>query len=1527
MQLSREQIERWAKSVGGNVFGGNAGGVGGGSNVDLGSYATKAWVENDYVSKAFFNELFVINGLQKVETSTDGGTTWTLVGQDTAITFAPNEVPSVTTEENPTTHVLTRTTRTITDIKVLAGLWSESYLSALGQNSSGGGGGGGSTALYGLTDVKPNSDTTPTMVFGLAGTSADNGKVLTYSTTYNKFIAAALPVDVNAVNALGVSGDYVTWTKNNTVNNLTVPYAGYTKVLRSSTMTADDDYETISAYTAQRGSFIAVNLGQISTLPNIGVYDTLVSLGYDYRTFQFKSSAYYRNLAYRTIVTDTSGGTTTYKFCDWRQIAFTDSNVASATKLATSRTLWGQSFDGSANVSGSMSGVGDIDMTGLFELWESSSRTHDFCIQWTSDVLTMYAYEGRYWDMCIGRHPTSVQLGGLYLDGANGRWGIATSTPYTGLDVNGGVKASKFYLYKPNSGNDTGAVYLEYDYSKNGVHLVGAGLYSDTYLSALGVDSSGSGAAVTLNDLLDVTDTFSGLAGGQALVYDAVSGKWTNGEAGVNMSTVWSALLADTNEQINASHLSMALSDYLPRTGGKMSGTLIISDAGAQVLVLNNDQGAATWVGIQFKKNGTQLASIGFNEQNGSLYRFTSSYTQYKIWDAGNDGTGSGLDADLLDGVHASGLFTTLANSGKNISVTIGGTNKTLEVGYAKNAIIPYSGDVGSDETYGNVNNMGTNGIALVRNYSNINKWQNTPSGFGYGSVITFFSGTLSNGLSGQLAWDVNHNVTSNVTKSLWWRANNSGGWQYADWHQIAFTDGNIATATKLATSRTLWGQSFDGSANVSGSMSGVGGIDMTGIFELWESSSRTHDFCIQWTSDVLTMYAYEGRFWDMCIGRHPTSVQLGGLYLDAANGRWGIATSTPYTRLDVNGGIKCTELWIGNIHITYDSTNGGLVIGGGLAITTYLSALGVNSGGGGGGTTLTEPLSSINTASLGTPTSGVKRYILWNGSAWTYGTPQLSVLTDVVISSPSDGQALVYNGTSGKWENQTIGGGSGTLKSIGLVMPTGFNVNPGTMTADGSFTVSFANGYSLPTNAKQNEWDNAYTFSQNTSFGIAGSDYIPIIIGGTTKNVLTDHQSLADYATQSWVNTQGFLKTATGTFWGQSWSNGGTVTGSLSSVGSITMSGDIQMANNTAVRMKPNGGDGQYWNVLTMNTGNTLALGYYTRTHGQTTDIQGGTITFAVNGGSGTASSAVDNRVDTMTIDENGRVWIKIASQGLRIGDGLITWDSQNNALKIQRISGSSVVEGGLYATSFLSALGANSGGGGSGVGDVTWTALADSNDTRAIAFSHFSNTLANAHVEVASLVISGECSIYDEGGDLVLTATNGDVYIEDDCTINGTTWISSTLGVNSLATFNSGAIIKYGGSTRFQFSSPASGHYLLTVSAAAAFSESVSATSFVNTSDERKKNVIDYDATLAVDDIANAPAIHFTWKDSADTSTHVGTLAQYWRDLCPEAVPENYDGFYGVDYAVLAMLSSISIARRIQELKQEIEQLKKAL
>lgn len=47
-------------------------------------------------------------------------------------------------------------------------------------------------------------------------------------------------------------------------------------------------------------------------------------------------------------------------------------------------------------------------------------------------------------------------------------------------------------------------------------------------------------------------------------------------------------------------------------------------------------------------------------------------------------------------------------------------------------------------------------------------------------------------------------------------------------------------------------------------------------------------------------------------------------------------------------------------------------------------------------------------------------------------GSSTLSGLTDVHISNPADGQLLIYNAESGKWENGEGGSGGGGVHSVG---------------------------------------------------------------------------------------------------------------------------------------------------------------------------------------------------------------------------------------------------------------------------------------------------------------------------------------------------------------------------------------------------------------------------------------------------------------------------------------------------------------
>ena len=54
---------------------------------------------------------------------------------------------------------------------------------------------------------------------------------------------------------------------------------------------------------------------------------------------------------------------------------------------------------------------------------------------------------------------------------------------------------------------------------------------------------------------------------------------------------------------------------------------------------------------------------------------------------------------------------------------------------------------------------------------------------------------------------------------ALYYRAGDDSGTENKEWKTIAFTDSNVASATKLATPRTIWGQSFDGTQDVTGAL------------------------------------------------------------------------------------------------------------------------------------------------------------------------------------------------------------------------------------------------------------------------------------------------------------------------------------------------------------------------------------------------------------------------------------------------------------------------------------------------------------------------------------------------------------------------------------------------------------------------------------------------------------------------------------------------------------------------------------
>ena len=96
-----------------------------------------------------------------------------------------------------------------------------------------------------------------------------------------------------------------------------------------------------------------------------------------------------------------------------------------------------------------------------------------------------------------------------------------------------------------------------------------------------------------------------------------------------------------------------------------------------------------------------------------------------------------------------------------------------------------------------------------------------------------------------------------------------------------------------------------------------------------------------------------------------------------------------------------------------------------------------------------------------------------------------------------------------------------------------------------------------------------------------------------------------------------------------------------------------------------------------------------------------------------------------------------------------------------------------------------------------------------------------------------------------------------------------------------------------------------------------------FTFLSDIRKKDVITYQWAPALSAIAEAPIIRYTLKDDKEKRERIGSVAQYWQQITPEAVTEAHDGTLSMDYGSIALTSVIALAREVKQLKAQVARL----
>lgn len=282
------------------------------------------------------------------------------------------------------------------------------------------------------------------------------------------------------------------------------------------------------------------------------------------------------------------------------------------------------------------------------------------------------------------------------------------------------------------------------------------------------------------------------------------------------------------------------------------------------------------------------------------------------VWHAGNDGSGSGLDADLLDGldwnnfsikrnytIDLSGYSTSnfypvfFIAEYKELDCEIQSPSLSGSADYNCNRIHFLYASVGWSD-YGN-----TLRILSRHNYSDT---KITIGSIGRGTQLGGIAVWLRGGMSytfrsnrvpnlktsdytyGAEIYTVGTNLyggTNTNVNTVW--TNNSN----RDKNVLAMLDSNVASATKLQTPRTIWGQSFDGTANVSGAMTGVGSISF--------SSSVACD--LDTYGNVIFKSTNDANTWNVL---NPDKTSF--ISVRAVSGNVGIGVPTSNYKLHVNG-------------------------------------------------------------------------------------------------------------------------------------------------------------------------------------------------------------------------------------------------------------------------------------------------------------------------------------------------------------------------------------------------------------------------------------------------------------------------------------------------------------------------------------------------------------------------------------------------------------------------------------------------
>ena len=395
------------------------------------------------------------------------------------------------------------------------------------------------------------------------------------------------------------------------------------------------------------------------------------------------------------------------------------------------------------------------------------------------------------------------------------------------------------------------------------------GFYSDGWVSALGVKTGGSGGG---SGVVNTVYSFANLTDGTTFsdsdldnTFNAYTIKKLYdmaGQGGLDADAMWAELKkADSSKIIDASHIPtsvldgrwVTLSTNQTITGQKTftqnilfsnnitgirntAGNLVFGAGNENIFCILND-----YVGpVETKNNQLVLGNdVGYWKKVTAGQYISKVATGVSPLIVSSNTLVNNLNADLLDGYHQSSF---LRADGVNQYVTLSGGDGNNE-GYRLvfEGTVTGGWSINSMTLLVNSRHAGTGMISIVFHTTNQESTSYVGSLNYYGSILALgytmwrlFYNTTTKKV--RLFWRFydysdckvsilnSRGLTTNISNKTWYTTIPSdSGSELPSYYNRSDTTGS------LATSRTLWGQPFNGTANVSGDMTGVGSINMSG--------------------------------------------------------------------------------------------------------------------------------------------------------------------------------------------------------------------------------------------------------------------------------------------------------------------------------------------------------------------------------------------------------------------------------------------------------------------------------------------------------------------------------------------------------------------------------------------------------------------------------------------------------------------------------------------------------------------------